>query len=103
MQPVLLGLAIAVMVIVLVNFATRVLESPRHGRWTSCVLFGSCAAGFGAGVFVEERPSLRLAYAVLSGFLVYAALATALHWPGFQPQPPQDQDEDKDEDDGGDV
>jgi hypothetical protein len=96
MRPVLLGLTAGVLIIVLVNFALRAFRSPRHGRWTSCVLFAVCAAGFGAGIAVETRPLLRVAYALTSGLLVYAIVATVMRWPGFRPQPPQDDDEEGD-------
>ena len=93
-KSVIFGLVVAAAIIVLANFAQRLMETRRHGRWSSCALFAVCAVGMGAGAFVEERWWLRLAYALISGILVYATFATPFEWPGFRP--PADEQEEGD-------
>jgi len=94
MQPMVLGVVVAVLVIILVSYALRGLRSPRHGRWTSGVLFAVGAIACGLGVFVEERWLLRLAYSLAAGLSGYAMVGTAMRWPGFRPEPPQDEEGD---------
>jgi hypothetical protein len=91
-EPILLGIVGAVLIILLVNLALALFLSPVHGRWATGTLFAACAVALTLGALRSDLGWWRFACAVAAAFFGYAALAATFEWPGFRP-PAADEDD----------